>query len=159
MTPRRASARPRASPVVADGRRPYLTDWGLVLDADFELTEQERAFYDAHRLYDYAELIACLDGVLYRRYNALTDAGMQRVQQLAWPARRHEGRCDRGRHRRQYRADRRRRPAAVRSALCWLCGHLHALVRLLPRAALPENPEDGIPQRGVMFRRLGNIIP
>ena len=74
-------------PCRTDGRRPYLTDWGLVLDADFELTEQERAFYDAHRLYDYAELIACLDGVLYRRYNALTDAGKQRVQQrLGLPA-------------------------------------------------------------------------
>lgn len=45
------------SNLVTDGTRVYLTDFGLVLDRDFELSETERAFWRRHRRYDEAALL------------------------------------------------------------------------------------------------------
>lgn len=38
--------------VLTDGDQAYVADFGLALCSDFELSPAERAFFDAHRLYD-----------------------------------------------------------------------------------------------------------
>ncbi len=48
------------SNILTDGAQVFLTDFGLVLDAEFDLDETERAFLQAHRHYDSGEFIACL---------------------------------------------------------------------------------------------------
>jgi hypothetical protein len=40
--------------VLTDGEQLYIADFGLALCRDFDLTEEDRAFYDDHRLYDCA---------------------------------------------------------------------------------------------------------
>jgi hypothetical protein len=40
--------------VITDGDTAYLTDFGLALDADFDLAPEERTFLARHRHYDYA---------------------------------------------------------------------------------------------------------
>jgi hypothetical protein len=60
--------------IVSDGEQAYLTDFGLVLDKQFALTEEEQAFFEHNSHYDYGELLWCLDFLLYRLYDALSDA-------------------------------------------------------------------------------------
>lgn len=38
--------------VLTDGERAYVADFGLALCADFDLSADERAFFESHRLYD-----------------------------------------------------------------------------------------------------------
>ena len=42
--------------VVSDGRRPYVVDFGLALDADFDLTART-AVLKSHSHYDYAQML------------------------------------------------------------------------------------------------------
>jgi hypothetical protein len=64
--------------VVTDGEVLYLTDFGLVLDREFELSEDEKAFFDAHAHFDYARIAVCLGYQLYSRY-----CGLSETDQLA----------------------------------------------------------------------------
>ena len=41
--------------ILTDGRGFFLTDFGLVLDLEFELTTEEQEFFGRHRHYDYGE--------------------------------------------------------------------------------------------------------
>jgi hypothetical protein len=59
--------------IVTDGVRPYLTDFGLALDRGFELTEDERVFFDGHTHYDYGEVLWNAGYLLVAAYNALSD--------------------------------------------------------------------------------------
>ena len=43
--------------IVTDGEHFYLTDFGLVLDEAFDLSIEERTFFENNRLYDYGELL------------------------------------------------------------------------------------------------------
>ena len=52
--------------IVTDGRRFYLTDFGLALDKNFDLTPSEQAFYQRNTEYDYGELLSCFGGHLLR---------------------------------------------------------------------------------------------
>jgi hypothetical protein len=45
------------SNVVTDGAACYLTDYGLLLDAEFDLSSQERTFLERHTDYDYGEAL------------------------------------------------------------------------------------------------------
>ena len=38
--------------MLTDGEQAYVADFGLALCADFDLSPAERAFFEAHRLYD-----------------------------------------------------------------------------------------------------------
>ena len=38
--------------LLTDGAQIYVSDYGLALCADFDLAPAERAFFEAHRLYD-----------------------------------------------------------------------------------------------------------
>lgn len=50
--------------VVTDGTDVRLTDFGLVLDDSFELSDAERAFFRSHQHYDFGEAIANLGSLL-----------------------------------------------------------------------------------------------
>ena len=43
--------------IVTDGAHFYLTDFGLALDKSFDLSFEERSFFEKNRLYDYGELL------------------------------------------------------------------------------------------------------
>jgi serine/threonine protein kinase len=60
--------------ILTDGERPYLTDFGLVLDKSFTLTDAELGFFKANTHYDYGEVLSCLGYVLYSAYEALPEA-------------------------------------------------------------------------------------
>lgn len=61
--------------IVTDGKRFYLTDFGLALDKGFDLTPAERAFYQRNSEYDYGELLYCLGGYLVHMcYQGSSDA-------------------------------------------------------------------------------------
>ncbi len=59
--------------VLTDGERFYLTDFGLMLDADFALQEEEQAFFQAHTHYDYGRLFVSLFLLLYALYKSLPE--------------------------------------------------------------------------------------
>lgn len=52
--------------MLGDGTQLYLTDFGLLLGAGFELDEAERAFLARHSHYDYGEAIASIGSLLLR---------------------------------------------------------------------------------------------
>ena len=43
--------------VLTDGEQAYLTDFGLVLDRSFALTQEEQSFFRRHTYYDYGEVL------------------------------------------------------------------------------------------------------
>lgn len=47
--------------ILTDGKQLFFADFGLFLDRNFDLTDQERAFLEAHRYFDIADFIASLD--------------------------------------------------------------------------------------------------
>ncbi|HEX8272792.1 MAG TPA: hypothetical protein VF615_09065 [Longimicrobiaceae bacterium] len=65
--------------VLTDGGRAYLSDFGLLLDPDFDLGADERAFLDAHRLYDYGRVLWSLGLLLHDTYLELPDEARRRV--------------------------------------------------------------------------------
>jgi hypothetical protein len=67
--------------VLTDGERAYLTDFGLVLDRSFALTKEEELFYSQHTYYDYGEVLACLDFLIFRSYEALPESDKRRMMQ------------------------------------------------------------------------------
>jgi hypothetical protein len=58
--------------VITDGEQSYLTDFGLVLDKSFELTQEEEKFFRQNTYYDYGEVLASLGLLISRLYNALS---------------------------------------------------------------------------------------
>jgi len=46
--------------ILSDGERVFLTDFGLALDREFDLSQTERAFLDAHDHFDAGTFIRCL---------------------------------------------------------------------------------------------------
>jgi hypothetical protein len=68
------------SNILTDGERTYLTDFGLVLDKNYALAEDEMAFFKANTCYDYGEVLSCLDTVLYRAYEALPETDKRRLK-------------------------------------------------------------------------------
>ena len=67
--------------IVTDGEQFYLTDFGLVLDKRFDLTVEERQFFETHIYYDYGSILACLDWPIIERYRALEEADKNKFQQ------------------------------------------------------------------------------
>jgi serine/threonine protein kinase len=59
---------------LTDGRQVYVTDFGLVLSGDFDLSPSERTFFEAHRFYDRAYLDWVLVEKLAPRTAILTPA-------------------------------------------------------------------------------------
>jgi hypothetical protein len=67
--------------VLTDGERAYLTDFGLALDRRFALTEEEMLFYRQHTYYDYGEVLACLDFLVFQSYEALPEGEKRRMME------------------------------------------------------------------------------
>ena len=71
------------SNVVTDGRRVRLTDFGLVLDAAFELSKSEEEFFAAHQHYDFGEAIANLGSLLVALMDRRTEDERTRIADVA----------------------------------------------------------------------------
>jgi hypothetical protein len=67
--------------VLTDGEQAYLTDFGLVLDRSFDLTKEERLFFNRNSCYDYGQVLSCLDSILFRSYEALPKTEKRRIMQ------------------------------------------------------------------------------
>jgi hypothetical protein len=67
--------------VLTDGEQVYLTDFGLVLDKSFALTKEEQRFFQQHTYYDYGEVLACLDFLVLRSFNALTESKKREISE------------------------------------------------------------------------------
>ena len=66
--------------IVTDGKRFYLTDFGLALDKNFDLTPAERAFSQRNTHYDYGELLSCFGSHWVRLCGqGSSEAGKQRL--------------------------------------------------------------------------------
>lgn len=63
--------------ILTDGRAFYLTDFGLALDAEFDLTARERAFFERHRHYDHGECALMLLIPLFEAARRLPGAERQ----------------------------------------------------------------------------------
>jgi hypothetical protein len=59
--------------VLSDGKRAYLTDFGLVLDRNFALTHDEALLLKHNAYYDYAEVLGSVGFMLYGMYDALPE--------------------------------------------------------------------------------------
>ena len=57
--------------LMTDGETSYLTDFGLLLDRRFALTEREQVFLDRHRLFDLGELLTASAAQLELWFRAL----------------------------------------------------------------------------------------
>ena len=68
--------------VVTDGARVHLTDLGLALDRAFDLSANERHFFDTHEHYDFGEAISNLGAVLVHLLDHGPPADKQRVCDL-----------------------------------------------------------------------------
>ena len=67
--------------ILTDGKRTYLTDFGLVLDKSFPLADAEKDFFEAHRYYDYGEAILGLIRPLYFAYEAMDATGKAKLSE------------------------------------------------------------------------------
>jgi hypothetical protein len=57
--------------VLTDDEIPYLTDFGLVLDKNFDLNPEEKEFFRWHIDYDYAEFLSCMGHHIHSIYRKL----------------------------------------------------------------------------------------
>jgi tRNA A-37 threonylcarbamoyl transferase component Bud32 len=65
--------------VLTDGERPYLTDFGLALDKSFDLNAEEKAFFNRHTDYDFAEFLSCVGSHLFSLYKKLPEPQRKRM--------------------------------------------------------------------------------
>ena len=65
--------------MLTDGKRVYLSDFGLVLDKHFDLTPPEKQFYRNNSFYDYGLLLWSLVSPLLEMYRRLPDADKRRI--------------------------------------------------------------------------------
>jgi hypothetical protein len=65
--------------VLSDGQHAYLTDFGLVLDKNFTLTQDEALFLKQNAYYDYSEILGSVGFMFYDLYDALTDTDKRRI--------------------------------------------------------------------------------
>lgn len=67
--------------ILTDGEKTYLTDFGLVLDRRFNLSETERTFFRKNTHYDYGEYLLCLGEHLLSVYRELAEPKKKKVMQ------------------------------------------------------------------------------
>ncbi len=67
--------------ILTDGNRPFLTDFGLVLDKRFDLGETERAFFRKHTCFDYGVFLSCFGGYILSVYQNLANTKKKKVTQ------------------------------------------------------------------------------
>ncbi|MGG6241064.1 hypothetical protein ACQ4N7_20770 [Nodosilinea sp. AN01ver1] len=64
---------------LTDGEQTYLTDFGLVLDRSFDLTEKEKAFFDRNALYDYGEVLRNLGYLMRLSYDLCSESDRLKI--------------------------------------------------------------------------------
>jgi len=67
---------------LSDGRQLYLSDFGLALDKNFELTKEERSFYEEHSYYDLAEYLWAMADQVVKMYNSLPTKKQAKFKQF-----------------------------------------------------------------------------
>lgn len=67
--------------ILTDGERIYLTDFGLVLDRSFALSDEEVAFFNAHTYYDYGLILSNLVYPIYELCKALPENEQQQLRE------------------------------------------------------------------------------
>ena len=67
--------------IVTDGNKPYLTDFGLVLDRRFDLRETERMFFRKNTYYDYGEFLSCFGEHLLSMYRGLAKTKKKKIME------------------------------------------------------------------------------
>lgn len=65
--------------IVTDGEHAYLTDFGLALDREFDLSREEVEFFGKNTSFDYGYLLLSLMFPLSSMYRELTDGDKQRL--------------------------------------------------------------------------------
>jgi hypothetical protein len=65
--------------IISDGKRAYLTDFGLVLDKHFTLTKEELRFFKRNTYYDYGQILGSIDFLLHHTYTSLPDDERPRI--------------------------------------------------------------------------------
>jgi len=68
--------------MLTEGKRVYLTDFGLALDKEFELTPVEKDFYRQHSYFDFGYLLWNLGSFLYGVYEGLPDDDKKRISEI-----------------------------------------------------------------------------
>ncbi|MEH2361968.1 hypothetical protein [Nostoc sp.] len=59
--------------ILTDGKRTYLTDFGLVLDKSFTLTKDEESFFKQNTFYDYGEILRNLGHLIRASYDLCSE--------------------------------------------------------------------------------------
>jgi hypothetical protein len=67
--------------VLSDGKHAYLTDFGLVLDKRFTLTQDEVLLLKQSANYDYGEVLGSIGFLLYEIYASLPDNHKQKIME------------------------------------------------------------------------------
>ncbi len=65
--------------ILTDGNRLYLTDFGLVLDRHFDLSEAERVFFGKNTHYDYGEFLLAFGEHLSSIYRDLANTKKKKI--------------------------------------------------------------------------------
>lgn len=64
--------------ILTDGKQVYLTDFGSLLDADFDIDRREREFFERHRYYDDGEVLLMLNSYVCLEYLSAAPSRQQR---------------------------------------------------------------------------------
>jgi hypothetical protein len=65
--------------ILTDGEQIYLTDFGLVLDKSFTLTEDEESFFKQNALYDYGEILRSFGQLIQSNYDSCPENDKRRI--------------------------------------------------------------------------------
>lgn len=64
---------------LTDGKRTYLTDFGLVLDKSFLLTKDEESFFKQNQFYDYGEILRNVGHLIRSSYDSCSENDKHRI--------------------------------------------------------------------------------
>ncbi|RCJ25751.1 hypothetical protein A6S26_15570 [Nostoc sp. ATCC 43529] len=67
--------------ILTDGKRIYLTDFGLVLDKSFTLTKDEKSFFKQNTFYDYGEVLRNLGHIIRWSYDLCSENDKRRIME------------------------------------------------------------------------------
>ncbi len=67
--------------ILTDGKRIYLTDFGLVLDKNFTLTTDEKFFFKQNTFYDYGEVLRNLGHLIRSSYDLCSENDKRKIME------------------------------------------------------------------------------
>ncbi|MEA5628342.1 hypothetical protein [Nostoc sp. UHCC 0251] len=67
--------------ILTDGKRIYLTDFGLVMDKSFTLTKDEEFFFEQNIFYDYGEVLRNLGHLIRSPYDLCSENDKRRIME------------------------------------------------------------------------------